>query len=241
MLNLTIFSAGSFRHVLNELVTIFKQKNPVEVHLHLAPAGLLRQRLEADEYCDIFISANLQNINILSATKCIYNQQILAFNQLILTTLNTEHYQHRNTLDILFDESLRLATSTPIADPCGDYTWHLFELLEKAYPEPGRLLKQRAMPLVGGENSAVVIPKGEIASKYVLQNNHADMMIGYANYMHKLANENLRFHHFPPEFNIKATYSAAQLSENVITRLFFQFLMSDTAKRIMYQHGFLAE
>ena len=50
MLNLTIFSAGSFRHVLNELVTIFKQKNPVEVHLHLAPAGLLRQRLEADEY-----------------------------------------------------------------------------------------------------------------------------------------------------------------------------------------------
>ena len=97
------------------------------------------------------------------------------------------------------------------------------------------------MPLVGGENSAVVIPKGEIASKYVLQNNHADMMIGYANYMHKLANDNLRFHHFPPEFNIKATYSAAQLSENVITRLFFQFLMSDTAKRIMYQHGFLAE
>ena len=39
MLNLTIFSAGSFRHVLNELVTIFKQKNPVEIHLHLAPAG----------------------------------------------------------------------------------------------------------------------------------------------------------------------------------------------------------
>ena len=141
MLNLTIFSAGSFRHVLNELVTIFKQKNPVEVHLHLAPAGLLRQRLEADEYCDIFISANLQNINILSATKCIYNQQILAFNQLILTTLNTEHYQHRNTLDILFDESLRLATSTPIADPCGDYTWHLFELLEQAYPVSGRDLR----------------------------------------------------------------------------------------------------
>ena len=141
----------------------------------------------------------------------------------------------------MFDESLRLATSTPIADPCGDYTWHLFELLEQAYPVSGSLLKQRAIPLVGGENSAVVIPQGEIASKYVLQNNHADMMIGYANYMHKLANENLRFHPFPPEFNIKATYSAAQLSENVITRLFFQFLMSDTAKRIMYQHGFLAE
>ena len=93
----------------------------------------------------------------------------------------------------------------------------------------------------GGKKSAVVIPQGEIASKYILQNNHADMMIGYANYMHKLANENLRFYPFPPEFNIKATYSAAQLSENVITRLFFQFLMSDTAKRIMYQHGFLAE
>ena len=95
--------------------------------------------------------------------------------------------------------------------------------------------------MVGGEKSAVIIPQGEIASKYVLQNNHADMIIGYANYMYKLANENLRFHPFPPEFNIKATYSAAQLSENVITRLFFQFLMSDTAKRIMYQHGFLAE
>lgn len=239
MLNLTIFSAGSFRHVLNELVTIFKQKNPVEIHLHLAPAGLLRQRLEANEYCDIFISANLQNINILSATKCIYNQQILAFNRLMLTTRDESQYKNRETLDILLDPHLRLATSTPIADPGGDYTWQLFDLVEKRYPKQGEYLKQRALQLVGGEQS--IVPKGKIAAEYLLKEGYADVMVGYANYQTYLQHCGLCCHLFPPEWNIKAIYAAVQLNENLATRQFFHFLTSADAAQIMYQHGFLSE
>ena len=56
MLNLTIFSAGSFRHVIQELIQLFKCKNPMDINAVLAPAGLLRQRIEQGEHCDIFIS-----------------------------------------------------------------------------------------------------------------------------------------------------------------------------------------
>lgn len=239
MSDLTIFSAGSFRHVMDELIPLFQRQSLMDINAVLAPAGLLRQRIERGEHCDIFISANLQNIIQLSASQCIYNQQILAFNRLILTTRDEPQYQDRDTLDILFDPDLRLATSTPVADPGGDYTWQLFDLLEKRYPQQGERLKRRALQLVGGENS--VVPKGEIASAYLLKQNYADMMVGYANYRSHLQHQGLRFHSLPPEFNIKAIYAAAQLNEHPITQQFFQFLTSAEAARIMYKQGFLPE
>lgn len=239
MSDLTIFSAGSFRHVMQELIHLFKCKHPMDISAVLAPAGLLRQRIERGEHCDIFISANLQNIIQLSASQCIYKQQILAFNRLMLTTRDEAQYKDRETLDMLLDPNLRLATSTPIADPGGDYTWQLFDLVEKRYPKQGEYLKRRALQLVGGENS--VVPKGEIAAEYILKHGYADMMVGYGNYQAYLQDCGLCCHFFPSEFNIKATYSAVQLNDNTTTRLFSRFLTSDRAKRIMCQHGFLEE
>ena len=239
MSDLTIFSAGSFRHVMQELIQLFKCENSMDINAVLAPAGLLRQRIERGEHCDIFISANLQNIIQLSASQCIYKQQILAFNRLMLTTRDEAQYKDRETLDMLLDPNLRLATSTPIADPGGDYTWQLFDLVEKRYPKQGEYLKRRALQLVGGENS--VVPKGEIAAEYILKHGYADMMVGYGNYQAYLQDCGLCCHFFPSEFNIKATYSAVQLNDNTTTRLFSRFLTSDRAKRIMCQHGFLEE
>ena len=239
MSDLTIFSAGSFRHVIQELIQLFKCKNPMDINAVLAPAGLLRQRIEQGEHCDIFISANLQNIIQLSASQCIYNQQILAFNRLMLTTRDEPQYKNRETLDMLLDPHLRLATSTPIADPGGDYTWQLFDLVEKRYPKQGEYLKRRALQLVGGEKS--IVPKGEIAAEYLLKQGYADVMVGYANYQAYLRHRGLCCHLFPPEWNIKAIYAAAQLNENSATQQFFQFLTSAGAAQIMYQHGFLSE
>jgi molybdenum ABC transporter, periplasmic molybdate-binding protein len=43
MSDLTIFSAGSFRHVMQELIQLFKCENSMDINAVLAPAGLLRQ------------------------------------------------------------------------------------------------------------------------------------------------------------------------------------------------------
>ena len=160
---------------------------------------------------------------------------------------------------MLFDRSLRLATSTPSCDPCGDYTWLLFDKIEQCFPGEGEALKRRALKLVGG-NSSNIVPKGKIVSHYLLLNSYADMMLGYAHYQLRsevkpnrydasintnssigLNNQAFLTHMFPIEFEVKAEYVMALLNNVESAVKFFEFLCSNKAKDIIKNHGFLLE
>ena len=259
MESITVFSAGSFRYALQELSDIFRQIHHIEIKAFCGPAGILRQQIEQGKKCDIFISANHENVFQLADSKKIYQKLTIAFNQLALTTLNLEHFRHKSIFELLFDRSLRLATSTPSCDPCGDYTWLLFDKIEQCFPGEGEALKRRALKLVGGTSSNI-IPKGKIASHYLLSNGYADMMIGYSHYQVRsefdlsksyssmdtdfnigITNQAFLTHIFPVEFEVKAEYVMALLSNVESAVKFFQFLRSDIAKQIIKNHGFLLE
>ena len=259
MESITVFSAGSFQYALQELSDIFRQIHHVEIKAFCGPAGILRQQIEQGKKCDIFISANSENVFQLGDSKTIYQKLTIAFNQLALTTLNLEHFRHKSIFELLFDRSLRLATSTPSCDPCGDYTWLLFDKIEQCFPGEGEALKRRALKLVGGTSSNI-IPKGKIASHYLLSNGYADMMIGYSHYQVRsefdlsksyssmdtdfnigITNQAFLTHIFPVEFEVKAEYVMALLSNVESAVKFFQFLRSDIAKQIIKNHGFLLE
>ena len=259
MESITVFSAGSFRYALQELSDIFRQIYHIEIKAFCGPAGILRQQIEQGKKCDIFISANHENVFQLADSKKIYQKLTIAFNQLALTTLNLEHFRHKSIFELLFDRSLRLATSTPSCDPCGDYTWLLFDKIEQYFPGEGDALKRRALKLVGG-NSSNIVPKGKIASHYLLLNGYADMMIGYAHYQVRsefdlskgytsmdtdfniaITNQGFLTHIFPVEFEVKAEYVMALLSNVESAVKFFEFLCSNKAKDIIKNHGFLLE
>ena len=259
MESITVFSAGSFQYALQELSDIFRQIHHVEIKAFCGPAGILRQQIEQGAKCDIFISANSENVFQLGDSKTIYQKLTIAFNQLALTTLNLEHFRHKSIFELLFDRSLRLATSTPSCDPCGDYTWLLFDKIEQCFPGEGEALKRRALKLVGG-NSSNIVPKGKIVSHYLLLNSYADMMLGYAHYQLRsevkpnrydasininssigLNNQAFLTHMFPIEFEVKAEYVMALLNNVESAVKFFEFLCSNKAKDIIKNHGFLLE
>lgn len=259
MESITVFSAGSFQYALQELSDIFRQIRHVEIKAFCGPAGILRQQIEQGEKCDIFISTNPENIFQLADSKAIYQKLTIAFSQLALTTLNLEQFRHKSIFELLFDCSLRLATSTPRCDPCGDYTWLLFDKIEQYFPSEGESLKRRALKLVGGTSSNIV-PKGKIASHYLLLNSYADMMIGYAHYQLRsevkpskydasintnssisVNNQAFLTHMFPIKFEVKAEYVMALLSNVESAVKFFEFLRSNKAKEIIKNHGFLLE
>ena len=202
MESITVFSAGSFQYALQELSDIFRQIHHVEIKAFCGPAGILRQQIEQGAKCDIFISANSENVFQLGDSKTIYQKLTIAFNQLALTTLNLEHFRHKSIFELLFDRSLRLATSTPSCDPCGDYTWLLFDKIEQYFPSEGESLKRRALKLVGGTSSNI-IPKGKIASHYLLSNGYADMMIGYSHYQVR------------SEYDLSKSYSSMDTDFNI--------------------------
>lgn len=235
MNKLTIYSAGSFRYALLEITGAFKQCNEVEIECIFGPAGLLKTRIMEGELADVFISANSENVSALGSR--VFQQQVLTYNQLMLTTKNKPKFQ-RDTLDLLFDSKYRLATSTPICDPCGDYTWQLFDLIEKDYPERGKRLKSKALKLVGGTENQVVIPPGEMASHYLLKNDYADMMLGYAHYQTRLENAGMLCHTLPSKYDIRAEHVLAMLNDTELTQRFYQFLLSKHAQEIIRKNGF---
>ena len=55
-----------------------------------------------------------------------------------------------NFLDTLLDPSIKLGTSTPRADPAGDYTWAMFRLADTLKPGSYAVLDHKAQQIVGG-------------------------------------------------------------------------------------------
>lgn len=76
-------------------------------------------------------------------------------------------------LDVMLDEDTRLGTSTPKADPSGDYAYQLFDKSGHA-----EALKAKALKLTGGPDSAVP-PEGRNTYAWVLYSDQADLFLTY--------------------------------------------------------------
>jgi hypothetical protein len=58
-----------------------------------------------------------------------------------------------NLLDVMLREDVRVGTSTPVADPSGDYAFELFDKAEAVRPGAAEALKAKALQLTGGPDS----------------------------------------------------------------------------------------
>jgi hypothetical protein len=58
-----------------------------------------------------------------------------------------------NFLDRLLDPAVKLGTSTPKADPSGDYTWTMFRRADAVRPGSHEIPSAKAQQIVGGPSS----------------------------------------------------------------------------------------
>lgn len=235
---LRIFAAGSLRAVWPQLTDRFTAESGIETHTEFAPAGLLRQRIEQGERCDLFASASAQHIESLVSQGLAHRSIPLATNRLCLTA-RTDRVGHRDDwLSLLQRSALRLATSTPVSDPSGDYTWQLFDRLETDYPGLGDQLRQRAQMLVGGAES-LPLPSGSLAAQWLLNNDFADLFIGYASYAHRLERfSSLRVLNIPAKYNVFAHYACAVFSTQA--QPLANFLITEQTQQILRSQGFMS-
>jgi molybdate transport system substrate-binding protein len=159
--SLHVLAAGSLTRAFIPLCQHFSAQTGIPVILDFGPAGLLRERIEAGEHCDLFASANTRHPQTLLASGQAQTVQTFVSNRLNLTASKTPQTENADWLSLLANPELRLGTSTPGCDHSGDYTWELFERIEAQHPQIA--LKARANRLVGGRDS-LSVPAGEIAS-----------------------------------------------------------------------------
>ena len=88
-----------------------------------------------------------------------------------------------NFVDRLLDPAAKLGTSTPKADPGGDYTWAMFRRIDAAKPGSYAVLDKKAQQIVGGPASnapahtAPIGGKDPVAAAFAA--GHIDLFIGY--------------------------------------------------------------
>lgn len=142
---------------------------------------------------------------------------------------------------MLCDPQWRVGTSTPLADPSGDYAQQLFDHLERLLPGQGSALRNRAVALVGGPDSAP-IPAGRLAAEYLIAESQADIFLGYASYADALAAcPQVKVRMLPATLDLKVTYGLCLLGEGcVVAEELVAFILGAQGQRIFQQMGMLS-
>jgi ABC-type molybdate transport system substrate-binding protein len=176
--NPTLFAAGSLKAAMGDVVEAYAATYGTEVDTRFGPSGLLRQAIEEGARPDVFASANMAHPGKLAAAGWGSPVALFARNQLCGLAQPGLSVSSDTLLDVLLDPEVRVGTSTPKADPSGDYAWQLFERAEAVRTGSLAALDQKALQLTGGPDSAKP-PAGRNQYAWVMDEQRADIFLTY--------------------------------------------------------------
>jgi molybdate transport system substrate-binding protein len=175
---LVLYGAGSLREVMTQIAADFRAARGVAVRTDFGPSGLMRERIERGEKVDVFASADIGHPRKLQQDGRAIVVAMFTRNALCAVALPRVGVTTANLLDRLLDPGVKLGTSTPKADPAGDYTWAMFRLAEKLKPGSFAILDQKAQQIVGG---TLPSPSGGSSDSPIaaLRDGVVDVHLGY--------------------------------------------------------------
>lgn len=236
---LSVFAAGSLSGAFTELVAAFGATSDSIAPPVFGPSGVLRKRIEQGERVDLFASADMDHPRRLAAGHP--ERQVVMFtrNRLCLLGRGDLDLSPATVLDRMLDPGLRLATSTPGADPGGDYAWAVFARADIVRPGAREMLERKALQLVGGPDSKPLVP-GRAAIEGIFLSGRADMMLGYCSSgvpvvraMPDLVNVPL-----PAELSVGPAYGLVVLTDDPEAARLALFVLSERGQAILGRYGF---
>jgi molybdate transport system substrate-binding protein len=140
-----IFAAGSLRSVVNDLAEQAGPALGIEVKSSFGGSGSMRERIEKGEPADLLMSADLGSPEKLEAQgRTVVPAIAFARNRMCIVSRKAAGVTAANLIDRLLADKVRLKTSTPIADPAGDYAWNIFKRIEALHPGAQAILETKA-------------------------------------------------------------------------------------------------
>ena len=155
---LQIYAAGSLTAAFTEIVKAFPTAESSVAAPVFGPSGVLREKIEHGDRVDILASADMEQPRTLARSRPGTFVVMFTRNRLCALGRASVGLTSDNLLDRLLDPTVRLATSTPGADPGGDYAWAVFARADAVHPGAQATLQAKAMKLVGGPNSTPLVP-----------------------------------------------------------------------------------
>jgi molybdate transport system substrate-binding protein len=216
-----LHAAGSLRAALTDVATAFEATGLGKVQAKFGASGLLKDEIVAGAKAEVFASAR---------------------NRLCALTRPGLGVTPASLVDRMLDSSLKLGTSTPKADPSGDYTWEVFRKAEKFKPGAFATLESKALQLVGGPSSPPT-PQGRSAYGELIAQGAADIFLTYCTNALAAQRENpaQQIVQLPDALAIGAEYGLTVMNgASVAAYQFAMFILSAEGQRTLAKHGFAA-
>jgi ABC-type molybdate transport system substrate-binding protein len=234
-------AAGSLRAALAEVSEAFaRAPGGVAVVQSYAPSGLLRQRIGQGEAFEVFASANMTHPEAIGRERD-RPTVLFARNRLCAIARPGLDVSPATLLERMLDPAIRLGTSTPRADPAGDYAFALFARAEAVRPGARAALEAKALLLTGGAESPRP-PAGKDLYAWQFERGAADLFLTYCTnaVLARAADATLVQVAVPEALAVGADYGLIVLSDRPEASRFALFLLSPAGQAIIARHGFEA-
>lgn len=236
-----VLAAGSLRVAINEIAGAFQSATGIRVESGFGPSGTLRERIAKGEPTDLFASADMGNPAALSRAGKAGPVVLFARNRLCGLVRPNLAVTPDSFLSVLLDPQIKVGTSTPKADPLGDYTWAMFAKADAIRPGSRAVLEAKARKLIGGPPAGQSPPAGMDLFAWHLSEGHADVFIEYcsAGAAFKKDLPDATVVNLPAQLTVGADYGLTVLpTNNPHSAELALFILSQDGQRILARNGF---
>lgn len=232
-----LVAAGSLRAAMGEILTAYRAQGGKQFSARYGPSGKLREEIEQGLRVDVFASASVDHTEALAGRELLGPSREFTHNDLCIVSTQALPSDVDGLLRALGDSGLRLATSTPVVDPMGDYTWQFFRRADRVHSGIYAVLDAKARKLSG---SAAPAPSSKPPYVTAFEQGQADAYVMYCtNAVSTLkALPALNMLRIPDGLNVLSAYGIAAHPSSAEGERLVGFVLGPAGQAILERHGF---
>jgi molybdenum ABC transporter molybdate-binding protein len=237
-----LHAAGSLRGALADVAAAFEASSRDKVRQKYGASGTLRDAIAGGEHAEVFASANMAHPRALAEAGKAGPVVLFARNRLCALVKPGLAVTEENLLERMLDTNIRLGTSTPKADPSGDYAFEVFGKAEAIKAGSRAALERKALQLTGGVTSAQP-PDGRSVYGWHIAEGRADIFLAYCTAATAAVQENpgQQLVALPDALGVGADYGLTVMNNaSPAAYRFALFVLSTEGQGRLAKHGFTA-
>jgi molybdate transport system substrate-binding protein len=205
--DIRVMAAGSLKDAFTAIFADYAKQFGSGFVPVFGPSGVLRERLQNGEAFDVFASAALPHAQTLTEAGVSGPSVLLVRNALCVVTEADRALDAGNLVETLLKPEIRVGTSTPVADPAGDYTWEVFRKVDALRPGAFDTLSKKAQQLFGGPTTTAPI-NGRPRYLVALDERQIDLLFIYCSSAQSIVHDSANYKSvaLPPELEVGAEY-----------------------------------
>jgi molybdenum ABC transporter molybdate-binding protein len=225
---------------LTGVAAAFEAASANKVLAKYGPSGLLREEIAGGAAAHVFASANMEHPQSLQDAGKSGPVTMFARNTLCALARPELNVSPDTLLAVLLDPAIKVGTSTPKADPSGDYAFEVFARAERLRPGARAVLETKALKLTGATDSAKP-PQEQVVYGWHLAEGRADIFLTYRTNAIDARRQypGQQVVALPDALAVSADYGLTVIGGGpAAAREFAAFITSADGQAILAQHGF---